>query len=65
LLDAGVDLAGDAYIEGSGGTAHDVGVACHFDPFELGGGKGLIGMGGVCGFGVLRLRCASLRMTRF
>jgi hypothetical protein len=36
LLNAGVDVAGDAYVEGSGGTAHDVGVAgFHFDPFKL------------------------------
>ena len=29
------------------------------------GGKGVEGLGGVRGFGVLRLRCASLRMTGY
>jgi hypothetical protein len=33
LLNAGVDVAGNAYVEGSGRAAHDVSVACHFDPF--------------------------------
>jgi hypothetical protein len=33
LLDSGVDVAGDAYVESAGGAAHDVGVACHFVSF--------------------------------
>ena len=41
LLNACVDVAGDAYVEGSSGAAHDVGVAgFHVYSFELGGEKG-------------------------
>jgi hypothetical protein len=43
------------------GLAHDVGVAGHFVPFELSGGKGLIGMGDVWG---LRGPSTSLRFAQ-
>ena len=65
LFDAVVDVACDAYVEGASVAAHDVGVAgLHsFLPSDL-RWKRLSDRGDVCGFGVLRLRCASLRMTK-
>ena len=75
LLHAGVEVAGYAYVECAGVAPHDVGVAGNgFVPpwwvwlsikcWDL-WLKGLSGLRGVDTLGVLRLRCAPLRMTGF